>query len=321
MKMAFYTLVILLIGCDSNPAEIHWVDLPERRLSTYATALSEPVTSRFGTMPTVVWEYIKKMAPEAGFEGYEPTIDERALFQEYFDLLPVKYRNEMDEKVAKIYFVDNFDSGAMTDVVFNDKKEMFVVLYFNKKLLNTSLSHWINFRDNSSFKPKDGFFLDSNCTGDYFGLIHALLHEASHIYDYYHHITPYVEEFQRDTSPLKTTPFIETIWKDLRDITVEKNILGDSNYSGYGLGGKIDISMALDLYKKLKASPFASLYGTLSWSEDFAESFSWWYMKDKLGIDYSVLVEVDGKVVLSFEPFQTQSAKSRVSILEVISEI
>ena len=130
-----------------------------------------------------------------------------------------------------------------------------------------------------------------------------------------------MEEFQRDTSPLKTTPFIETIWKDLRDITVEKNILGDSNYSGYGLGGKIDISMALDLYKKLKASPFASLYGTLSWSEDFAESFSWWYMKDKLGIDYSVLVEVDGKVVLSFEPFQTQSAKSRVSILEVISEI
>jgi len=321
MKMAFYTLVILLIGCDSNPAEIHWVDLPERRLSTYATALSEPVTSRFGTMPTVVWEYIKKMAPEAGFEGYEPTIDERALFQEYFDLLPVKYRNEMDEKVAKIYFVDNFDSGAMTDVVFNDKKEMFVVLYLNKKLLTTSLGDWISFRDNSSFYPRKGVQIFSRCTGDYFGLIYALIHEVSHIFDYYHQITPYVEEFQRDTSSLKTTPFVDTIWKDLRNASDEKNVLGDSKFSGYGLGGKIDISMAHNLYKKLNSSPFASLYGAQSWSEDFAESFSWWYMKDKLGIDYSVLVEVDGKVVLSFEPFQTQSAKSRVSILEVISEI
>lgn len=318
-NISILLLCVLSIGCSSSQNGQNWLDLPERKLSSYSSSMTEPFVTRIASMPPIALDYLQKMAPKAGFKSYQPTREETAIFQQYFDLLPVQYKRTMEAKVAKIYFVENFDSGAMSDVVFDDKKEMYIVLYINRKLLNTSLSDWISFRDTSSFYPKKGISILSVSSEEYYGLIHALIHEACHIYDYYHHVTPYVEEFQKASVTERTTAFVKSVWTDLHVPTSENNVLGGSNYSGYGLRGRIDISNAQSLYKKLSGSPFASLYGATSWAEDFAESFSWWFMKWRLGINYSVSVQVDGNDVVRFTPFETPYSVARTVIFEEIS--
>lgn len=312
-------LSVILVACNPSQAGRQWLDRPERKLSTYTASVAGPLVDRIAPMPPVVLKYLQAMAPQSNFQSYQPTEAEIVLFQRYFDLLPPNYKSTMEAKVAKIYFVDHFDSGGMSDTVFRNKNELFVVLYLNRELLNASLSDWISFRDNSSFQPTEGVSLLSVTSGDYKGLIHTLVHEASHIYDYYYHTTPYVEEFQKDGTTAQTTAFVQSVWTDLKKATPENDVLGDSKFSGYGLRGKIDGGTARSLYGRLRTSPFASLYGATSWAEDFAESFTWWFLKEEMGISYSVSVLVDGQEAERFVPFESESSKARVVLLESIA--
>ena len=85
------------------------------------------------------------------YSSYKLNNNERQLFLEYYDLLPLKHKETIAEKVIGIYFVNNFLGGGMTLPIFDNNGNMYIALFFNPEILSKSLSEWINFRDNSAF--------------------------------------------------------------------------------------------------------------------------------------------------------------------------
>ena len=63
-------------------------------------------------------------------------------------------------------------------------------------------------------------------------------------------------------------------------------------------------------------TPFASLYGALSWAEDFAEFVTFYYLSHRLGVDYSVRIIRDGQTILEYEPMSSSEVSHRSSLID-----
>lgn len=305
MKIPIIVLgIFVLLGC-SNPPDFDrdaFLQRPERKLLTYTGVIEPEIMQRIRPAPEAILAYLNAMDQTDRYGAYMPSEAEKAMFSEYLGLLPGMFRDLIQQKVVGIYFVSNFVGGGMSDFLYDEKGNMYSALYLNPVLFQKSLAEWIEFRENSSFLEDPRISIKVSSATQYRGLLHTLIHEASHLYDYYHHATPYIESFFKEEARSSTTEFTEGVWDDHRKPKATFDVLQHSGYSGWGLNGRIEKDKAARLYGRLVDSPFASLYGTLSWSEDFAECFTWYYLKKKLGVTYRVSVQENGKTLVDFEP-------------------
>jgi hypothetical protein len=182
-----------------------------------------------------------------------------------------------------------------------------------------SLADWIDYRDNSAYADDGkGVELVSSCPGGerYRGLIHTLSHEAAHIYDYANGATPYVEtHLARGQEAAGDKDFTTSVWKSYAQPLAQYSIPDRDRLAPYGLGAALPLSTALDQYAALAATPFASLYGSASWAEDFAEAAAWTYLRDKLGIQYQVSLRLAGREKARFVPGLIPGTEARQAAL------
>jgi len=66
-----------------------------------------------------------------------------------------------------------------------------------------------------------------------------------------------------------------------------------------------------EIYANLAKTPFTSLYGSQSWAEDLAETFTWFYLQEFLGIKYEVGLYVDSKLIFTFSPTENDFARQK----------
>ncbi len=156
--------------------------------------------------------------------------------------------------------------------------------------------------------------LEAACAGaeEYKGLVHTLTHEAAHIYDYFAHVTPFVEQAlaaASDTSEDKD--FTRGFWEAYSKTATGYSIPRRAETAAYGLGKKLPLSAALEQYKALAKTPFFSFYGSGSWAEDFAEAAAWTWLGRKLGISYSVSISAPGGEGIVFKPGAAMTSKGR----------
>jgi hypothetical protein len=293
---------------------------PERKLVTYKASFDVNIGKRVGIAPPEILQYLNGMDSTDKYLPYSPTDEELRIFSEYFALLPSKFRATMERYVVGIYFISNFGGGGMSDFLYDENGKMYIALYLNPEVLKKSLEEWMEYRENSPFSANSDIVIKVESDQSYRGLLQTLVHEASHIYDYYYHETPYIQAFFKENKGTDPTPFTQGIWEDYRVPKDTLNFLSQTKYSGYGLNGQIDRSHAIPLYSHLAKSPFSSLYGSLSWAEDFAETFTWYYLKTKLGISYKVTVQKDGKTVASFAPDKDEVLPDRYRLFAGIVE-
>ena len=201
----------------------------------------------------------------------------------------------------------------MSDFVFQADGTMFLILTLNPKILKLSLADWIAYRDSSPYEGDGkGVELRSICTGNYMGLIHTLTHEAAHLYDYAEHATPFAEtDLASAAATAATKDFTCGTWTDYSTPVPSYAIPRRSEIASYGLGKRLPISLALVQYAALAKTPFASLYGSGSWAEDFAEAATWKHLENKLGIKYSVVVLRGGHEELRFLPGKIRASAVR----------
>jgi hypothetical protein len=168
-------------------------------------------------------------------------------------------------------------------------------------------------RDSSPYEDDGkGVELRSVCTGNYKGLIHTLTHEAAHLYDYAEHATPYTEaQLASAAATAATKDFTRGVWTDYSTPVPSYAIPRRSEIASYGLGKRLPLSLAAEQYAALAKTPFASLYGSGSWAEDFAEAAAWTHLANKLGIRYSVVVLRGGNEELLFLPGKTRASAAR----------
>jgi hypothetical protein len=209
----------------------------------------------------------------------------------------------------------------MSDYVFDKKGNLYSVIILNPNILKTSMSDWINFRDNSIFNETKGITAKSICKPNNLQLLHTLVHEISHVYDYHIHVTPYTDAELTIFKTSDTSAFIDNVWESYYKPVKEYNFSNRDNLSFYGLGDKkIDSLYAAELYKDLLNTPFSSIYGSSSWGEDFAEVFTWFYLEKRFGIEYTVNVYRDRTLLVVFSPSKNKKIERRIKILEELMD-
>jgi hypothetical protein len=305
-------LTFFLFSCNkTNGSNIH----PFNDIENYNGSITFPINQRMLNTPSLIIDILNEFDNVDFYSSYTLAEDEKQLFINYFELLPVEFKNIITEKVTGIYFINNFLGGGMTLPVFDNNANMYMVLFFNPEILKQNISEWINFRDNSAFiNNGSNINIVVECNSHYKALIHTLFHEAGHVYDYYHFITPYTEKFLKNDQTKFPTEFIENIWNDY-DETIEKyNYRNRQNVSFYDLGERLDIRNSIAIYTSLQNTPFVSLYGGKNWAEDFAESFTWYYLNKYYGIEYKTTIKRNGNALINFDPNNNESVKSRYEI-------
>jgi hypothetical protein len=272
---------------------------PERKATFYTEDIPTKIVDRIKMPHDEIIQYLCKMDSVDNYRPYMVSENEKKLFIEYYSFLPIEFQNVINDKVIAIYFIENFIGGGMTDFAYNSKDELVNVLYINPAVFKYSLSEWISLRENASFEKDDNIRIIAHCSDEYLGLLHLLLHEAAHIYDYHKHITPYILPILSDKSVVKTD-FTKGIWKTYNQPYEKYDIIQKEKYSGWGLTTKLSIEKSLHLYKRLSETPFSTLYGSINWVEDFAESFTWKYLYEALNIDYQISILHNGEAVYTF---------------------
>ena len=321
MKKATVCFFILLLfaGCSSAGSRQY------RGVSFFTKDidLSVPLEKRIQTAQADVISWLISFGLSDNYRPYMPQAEEKRLFAGYAQLLPDKFRQTMKEKVIAIFFIENFEGGGMTMHDFDRNGNMYMVLFFNPEILRRTLSEWINLRENSYFEDAPGVTVAAECSGNYYALLHTLTHEASHVYDFYHHATPFTEpELQSKGAPLKTD-FTDTVWEAHSRPLEDYDFPHRGELFAWGLGPVQSKSLAMDIYRSLLKTPFASLYGAQNWAEDFAETFTWFYLERYLGVTYRFSVKKNDGIneeTQLFEPVLNPLLKARYNSIKAICD-
>ena len=317
MKKKYIVLLVFSLFSCRNLQNL--IFNPFQRIENYNGNVDLNIEEKLLNTPKIIIDIINNMDSVDYYSSYDLDNNEKVLFLNYFDLLPIKYKEIINEKVIGIYFVKNFLGGGMTGTIFDEYGNMYIAIFLNPEILHTNISEWIKFRDNSVFINDDNnIVLKIECNSDYYALIHTLMHEASHVYDYYNNITPYTETFLKNENTKFPTDFIENIWIDYNKPNVEYDYSERKYISFYDLGEKINISNAKMIYSGLKNTPFSSLYGSMTWAEDFAEAFTWYFLQENFNIEYITTIKENENIIVTFNSNVNQLAESRYRILEQI---
>ena len=296
----YFFAALIFVCCTSvNIHKYHTVAFYTSKIN-----LDVPVENRIHPASDNVIAMLNNMDSTGKYQPYTLTSEETALFSEYLELLPEKYKQIIKEKTAVVFFIKNFTGDGMTQWAYDKKGTMYMIRFYNPEILHRTMDEWINFRENSFFDADDesDITLTVECSGNYFALLHTLIHEGSHVYDYYYHVTPFTEPFlQSEHSALKTN-FTNKVWEDHSRPVNEYDFLYRDSLSAYGLGPSQNRSRIVTIYSSLSKTPFASLYGTKNWAEDFAESFTWFYLEKHLNCIYRFRISRNNEDVLLYEP-------------------
>ena len=295
--------------------------IPAKNFESYTFSPKSSLLSRVESVPSFVLDYLKKMDNRPDYSSYTPSESERTLITEYILKLPPLHQNILKKRLISIYFVNNFLGSGMADFVLSRNSEIYTILVFNPIIINTKISKWLTYRENTCFINNSSEHKIKIDFGEEFtGLMYGLLHETSHIVDYVLHYTPFVEPDLTKINgyEVKDSDFVQGIWyqyhKPLREYRYTKR----KQITFYGLndGPKINETDAIRLYEKLVKTPFVSLYGSLNWAEDFAELITFYHLTEKLHQPYKINCHEKGKLVFSYSPMKFLKVQQRLHTIQ-----
>lgn len=307
-----------VIGEQLTLAQIK--ELPGKKTGFYCNTLHPNVVDKIQTAPDNVIQYLCNMDNATTYRNHVLSQDEKELFLEYYTFLPDAFQRQISQKVLAIYFIDGLPFGGMADYAFDDKGDMYSVLFFNAKVLQVTLSEWLTERDNSPFKENHpNKCIVVNCSSEYKGLLHTLLHEACHIYDYHNHVTPYTEPNLKETG-VAVTPFV-SVWDDYYKPVAKFRNRKVKGVNYWGFGKQTSISNMIKLIDYLQSSPFSSIYGAKNWADDYAETFTFIYLKEKFNIEYELVYKEKGITKRSYTPTNNPLVMERYALIKIVGEI
>ena len=73
----------------------------------------------------------------------------------------------------------------------------------------------------------------------------------------------------------------------------------------------LPIDQAESVYRSLRRTPFASLYGSSNWYDDLAEYVAVYHFTEVLKQPFRILIRKEGKVVFDYEPMKSDLVRSR----------
>jgi hypothetical protein len=318
------TAAVLLIGACSRKAVPATVEslraVRAHDLASYTVDLASPVVDRVAEAPGWLLTWLRAMDSTDAYTAYLPTAAERRMLSDYLGLLPAGYAQTLKERVVAIYFINGFQGSGMADFALDAGGRLSCVLYLNPETMRHTLSDWMTTRESSAFSATGaadaGTTLRVDCGSAYTGLLYVLMHEGTHIMDYAHGCTPYMEP-ELDQAGIRgsTSAFVSDTWTGYSTPRHQPRFSANLTFYGRFGGPKLHLSQAKAVYDELAASPFVSLYGSTAWVEDFAEYCTWSWLTGQLGQPYRITVQHGGDTLVDLQPMSLPQAKARAAQL------
>ncbi|MDD5456393.1 MAG: hypothetical protein PHV30_05100, partial [Candidatus Margulisbacteria bacterium] len=260
--------------------------------------------------PPFLINYLQKMDRTNNYSNYEPSSSDSRMIADYIERLPELNKKVLTDHVLGIYFINNYRGSGLTDYILENHKVRYFILVFNPGTLTTDASAWLTYKENTCFKPDKNIHIEIDCGKTYTGFMYILLHETSHMADYLYHFSPYVEPDLRlleKTGKNPQTAFTKDIWQNYTRPVSNYQLPWQNRIHFYDSGKKPKLSskQALAIYKKLQQTPFASLYGSQNWAEDFAEFITWHHWTQKLGQPYTIKYFQKNLPVFAYAPLSS----------------
>ncbi len=329
--IVFLVFLMVLFNCctsvnDQND-EIDYntlVNNPVKNLDSYNFDPQSELISRINKMPDFYLDYLRRIFDNDSFIPYIPTTVELSLFDDSLNILPPLHQKILNERLIGIYFVDNYNSSGATDWVLDEEGNVYFIFVFNSQLFVHSISDWLTYRENSCFKKADlTIDIEIDCGEKYLGIDYILLHESTHAVDYIRTFTPYVSRSLQmiQQKSEEEAAFTEDVWKDYFTPISRYDYPYRKGITFYGVNPnnlsetapKISNKNCIELYRQLSATPFVSIYGSISWIEDFADFVSFYHLTKKLNQPYVIRVIKGNTQIYSYEPMKSDDVKKRFS--------
>ena len=316
-------ITAVLVGCASIPPLPKTIaEIPSRNLTNYDFDPLVPLSNRVRKAPDFLLSYLREMDKTENYSPYVPTKEELAELRRYLDLLPPGFRRTLQERLIGVYFINHWIGSGMTDYVLGNGNKIYTILIINPETMRHNISRWVSYRESTCFLNNGAadreIKIGIDCGTEYSGLMYVLLHESSHIMDYVHHFTPYVEEgMQKLGQSVPETKFVKNIWKayDLPLESADYKLRKEVSFYGLGRGPQIHAAQANALYRDLAETPFVSLYGSQNWAEDFAEYCTWYYFTTRLKQPYRIIISRKGTDETVLEPLKSERVRRRLNII------
>jgi hypothetical protein len=310
--------ICFIISCTSSKVDII-KENQIRRIESYNGNIDLFLSDKIIDVPENILDYLMEMDSVDNYFPYKITEHEKLLFINYCNILPSSYIDLLNNKVIAIYFIKNFKGGGMTNYLFDESNNMYITLYFNPEIFEKTISEFISYRDNSFFHSND-IVVSIEISSEYKALLYILLHELSHVYDYYNHITPFTELELRNiiSHSERTTEFVNGIWKNYHSPVERYNKGNYQNISFYDLGKRINDKNIIQMYDKLMETPFISIYSTQNWAEDFAEYYTYYYLKSYMNMEYKTKIYRNGILEKNYNLKENKLINKRLGIMEKI---
>lgn len=318
MKKSSLIVVALVLCVTCCKAEMSPEERRETILSNpmvqwdnYAFDPSRPLSERIGPSPAFLTEHMAKADRAEDYESYTPTAREKELLLRRIAELPPGMRKAFKERLVGIYFIKNFMGNGLTTWIAGPSDTVYTAMIINPAVFSKSLSATLTGRERSLFKNGENVRVD--CGEKLSGLVYALLHEGTHVYDYTQGLTPYVEEVLIHAYPRRYSREASwDVWRSLSVPVEDADFPYREKLGFYGLDGApvIEGREAPDLYEQLGASPFVSLYGSRTWAEDAAELVVFYHVTRTLKQPCSIHWSVDGRSG-QHEPMGSERVRER----------
>ncbi len=271
-------LLLLLSAAAAQESAI------SRRLADYDFDASRTLEQRIVPIPAKVLDAWRVADKEPAYAPYEPTVVEKAEFLTAIGALPPRLKQVLRERVIGFYFVSGLRGNGITDWVLDDKKDTYVYMILNPAGFKKSLAEALTGREGSVFKTPGALSVDAGAGGT--GMLYTVTHESAHVFDYVVGLTRYTDEGHAKA----TGRYLKNAagdWLDYTKAAPASDFPTRSRLRFYGFGGsELAAAEAPAVCAQLKASPFASLYGSMNWADDAAELFLFDHLTRTLGRPY-----------------------------------
>lgn len=234
-----------------------------------------------------------------------------------FSILPPLHKKILQAHLHSISFMDNMPNTALTSTLETGDSTQQFNITCRAGILNETISDWASWKEKSVFdntaNPGTEIRIDA---GNLAAIQYILLHEATHVVDVVLNLTHHSEQGDSVQIP---TAFTKNNWQLFNTPTAKftNPLLEKTRFRS---GAIQPISSANAIYKALSKTPFPSLYGMASWSEDLAELITIYHLTQKLHQPFVIYLKEKDKRIVVFEPMKNKLVKKRLKQLRIFYE-
>ena len=246
------------------------------------------------------------------------TPGEQTVVEKAFDILPPLNGRVLTNHLASIFFIEDMPNGAATFPIQRANSLPLFGIAVDSKLLKQSASEWLTEKERTCFSFTNSHAsLRVDCGTNVSAFGYILLHESSHIVDFCERLA---------SDPVSGKPleeehsFSSGVWRDAHTPTALGQYRLREQVRFYHFGKRIAADEAPEVYSSFMATPFASLYGSTSTADDFAEFVTLWHITHVLNQPYKIEIARAGSRILSIEPMTSSLREARFSKIKRVYE-